>query len=84
MFDLSCFWYAKLFFFVRIFGAVVSSSVTDITKYLLLITKSPRGRGSQESDELVKSSPVFLSKFSYFFLHYGIFYTGIVTFCTKF
>lgn len=73
-----------LFFFVRVVVAVLVPSVAEMTYYLPLITTLPSGTGSQESDERVASAIAILPKLSYFFLHCGVFFTGIITFLTKF
>jgi len=75
---------AFLFFTVRVCVAVVVPSVIQITNYLPLVMMIPNGRGHQISDEFFANTRDTLRQMSYFLLHCGVFFTGIITFFTKF
>lgn len=71
---------AFLFFIVRACVTVIVPSVTELTKYLPLSMILP----GQESNGFIVNDRGILRQMSYFLIHCGVFFTGIITFFGKF
>jgi len=75
---------AFLFFVVRACVMVLVPSVVGLTNYLPLAMMLPSGRNVQKSNGLGTSDRRILRQMSYFLIHCGTFFTGIITFFGKF